>query len=132
MADRLTKVVAAVIDRNGKYLVGQRPSHKHHGGLWEFPGGKIQKNETATAAIRRELREELALDFIGVGKTVAMLTDGIIQIQFLFVNIKDHPVAMEHSELRWCKPTELADLELAPIDNNFVVNFLQPGNREPK
>ena len=55
------RVVAAVIEREGKLLVCQRPAHKRHGGLWEFPGGKIEPHEEPLAALARELREELGV-----------------------------------------------------------------------
>ena len=56
-------VVAAVIynDRN-KILLAQRPLHKHQGRKWEFPGGKVEPNESATTALKRELFEELGID----------------------------------------------------------------------
>jgi len=59
--DRSVPVVAAVIERDGRYLVGLRPAHKRHGGLWEFPGGKIQEGETDAEAVSRELTEELGM-----------------------------------------------------------------------
>ncbi len=121
--DRLTKVVAAVVSRDGRYLVARRPLHKHHGGLWEFPGGKIHKGETATNAIKRELREELGVTFVSIGKTVAVLSDELIQIRFLAVDIKDEPMALEHSELQWCNLPELTCVDLAPIDKRFVSNI---------
>jgi len=121
--DRLTKVVAAVVSRDGRYLLARRPLHKHHGGLWEFPGGKIHKGETATDAIKRELHEELGVNVVSIGKTFAILSDELIQIRFLAVDIKDEPVALEHSELRWCNLPELTNVDLAPIDKRFVANF---------
>ena len=123
--DRLTKVVAAVVSRDGRYLVARRPLHKHHGGLWEFPGGKIHKGETATNAIKRELREELGVNFVSIGKTVAVLSDELIQIRFLAIDIKDEPMALEHSELQWCNLPELTSVDLAPIDKRFVSNIFQ-------
>ena len=60
------RVLATVIRRDGRLLVCQRPSHKRHGGLWEFPGGKVEPGESDLAASRRELAEELGVekDFI--------------------------------------------------------------------
>ena len=57
-------VIAAVIQRGDKYLLGQRPESKRHGGLWEFPGGKVHDGESRLEAIRRELAEELALKVV--------------------------------------------------------------------
>ncbi len=118
--ESLTKVVAAVVSRDGRYLVAQRPLAKHHGGLWEFPGGKIQSGETPADAITRELREELGVDLVGVGKTIAVLSDSLVEIRFLAVDMKDEPVAREHAQLRWCTLSELASVDLAPIDERFV------------
>jgi len=56
-----------VIERDGLLFVCQRPHHKRHGGLWEFPGGKLEGSEEDEAAVRRELREELNLDLDAVG-----------------------------------------------------------------
>ncbi len=130
--DRLTKVVAAVVSRDGRYLVARRPQNKHHGGLWEFPGGKLHKGETATHAIKRELREELGVNVVSIGKTVAVLSDELIQIRFLAVDFKDEPMALEHSELQWCNLPELTRVDLAPIDKRFVSNIFQLSNRERK
>ena len=56
-------VVAAVIYNSRKQiLLAQRPLHKHQGGKWEFPGGKVEPNESATTALKRELFEELGID----------------------------------------------------------------------
>lgn len=54
-------VAAALVDRDGQVLVQQRPAGKQHGGLWEFPGGKVERGETPEAALVRELREELQI-----------------------------------------------------------------------
>src|SRR5512133_3370515 len=53
------RVVAAVVRRYGRLLVCQRPAHKRHGGLWEFPGGKLEAGESPLDGARRELQEEL-------------------------------------------------------------------------
>jgi 8-oxo-dGTP diphosphatase len=64
VADRplpLVLVVAAVVVRDGRVLLSRRPPGKHLAGLWEFPGGKVEENETPDAALAREVREELGL-----------------------------------------------------------------------
>lgn len=52
-------IAAALIQRDGKYLIGQRPEHKPQGGYWEFAGGKLKPGETQRQALVRECREEL-------------------------------------------------------------------------
>ena len=123
----MTKVVAAVVLRDRKYLIARRPRHKQHGGLWEFPGGKIRSGETTSAALRRELREELGVDAVIVGETIAVLADGLVEIQFLAVDMEDEPAALEHTELRWCSLTDLARIDFAPIDKRLVIDIT---NRE--
>src|SRR5688572_7033833 len=63
---KVIRVLAAVVHRNGKYLICQRPLNKRHGGLWEFPGGKIESGETNLDAAQRELQEELSVSVTGV------------------------------------------------------------------
>jgi 8-oxo-dGTP diphosphatase len=58
------RVVAAVIKRNDYYLICKRPKGKRHGGLWEFPGGKVEEGENIETAARRELAEELDLSVL--------------------------------------------------------------------
>ena len=58
----MLRVVAAVIERDGLILIGQRPPGKSHALEWEFPGGKIEQGESPRAALARELREELGIE----------------------------------------------------------------------
>lgn len=58
------QVVAAVICRDGKYLIAQRAEDKRHGSMWEFPGGKIEPGGSYQRALQRELREELGTEYI--------------------------------------------------------------------
>lgn len=55
-------VVAAIIERDGKILLAQRPDHADQAGFWEFAGGKVEPGETQPQALIRELREELGID----------------------------------------------------------------------
>jgi 8-oxo-dGTP diphosphatase len=61
-AEAHIRVVAAVIEREGRYLITQRRPQAVLGGLWEFPGGKVEKGETDEAALRREVRERVGVD----------------------------------------------------------------------
>jgi mutator protein MutT len=61
-------VLAAVIRRDGRLLVARRPAHKRHGGLWEFPGGKVEEGESWADAAARERKEELGVDVARTGE----------------------------------------------------------------
>jgi len=119
-------VVAGVIEHHGRYLVGLRPAHKQHGGLWEFPGGKVQPGETQANALARELREELGVLVQGVPRPLHSAVDhaqGLI-IHFLAAIIEGVPACLEHEGLAWHSPEELLQLPLAPSDAGFVTRVL--------
>src|SRR3954453_1513497 len=66
-ASTMILVVAAIIRRDGRILITRRFDHVHLPGLWEFPGGKVERGESLEAALRREIREELGID-VAVGR----------------------------------------------------------------
>lgn len=115
-------VLAAVIQRDKRYLVCRRPAHKRHGGLWEFPGGKLEPGETLLAAANRELGEELAASAVKVGRPLFSIADpgSPFVIEFVPTVICGEPACLEHTELRWATLDELPFLPLAPCDRRFV------------
>jgi mutator protein MutT len=123
--------VAAVLRRGTAYLLGRRPEHKRHGGLWEFPGGKIHAGEDDLAAARRELAEELGLRVTAIGGILYIAADpgSAFEIRFVEVYAEGEPEAMEHSEIRWADAAELLRMELAPADARFVRERLSPADR---
>jgi mutator protein MutT len=129
--DAPIRVLAAVIRRDGRYLVCRRPAHKRHGGLWEFPGGKLEPGESLLDAARREMREELALEATGVGRTLAAIQDpgSPFLIEFVEVAVADgvEPEALEHEEVRWATLSDLAVLALAPSDAKFASQLTGAG-----
>jgi 8-oxo-dGTP diphosphatase len=116
------RVLAAVIRRDGRMLLCRRPAHKRHGGLWEFPGGKLEPGEDLLAAARRELDEELGLRATSIGDVLFDCHDpgSVFIIEFVEVVVEGEPVAHEHDELRWATAAEAAALPLAPADAAFV------------
>jgi 8-oxo-dGTP diphosphatase len=117
----LVRVLAAVIREGDRYLVCRRPSHKRHGGYWEFPGGKMEAGETAFEVARRELAEELEVDVLSVGETLFSCQDlgSPFFIDFVEVQISGIPQPIEHDEIRWVTRQEMTDLKLAPSDRAF-------------
>ena len=117
-----TRVIAAVIARGDKLLVCQRPVHKRHGGLWEFPGGKIEPGESDETAARRELAEELGVHVESVGEAEVEIADAgsPFLIAFVPVEVSGTPVCHEHTAMTWAALSELALFPLAPSDRRYV------------
>ena len=123
-------VVCAVIeDLDGRVLVAQRPAHKHLGLKWEFPGGKLERDELPEAALTRELREELGCEITLVRALPRSTHDyGTVVIEMIpFVcqvppgSAAPHP--HEHVAVRWVTLAELETFELAPADWPVVESY---------
>lgn len=124
---RLLLVVAAALVRaDGRVLVQQRPAGKHHGGLWEFPGGKIEAGEAPEAALVRELEEELGIRVDPAD--LAPLTFAseprpdrhLVLLLYRATQWQGEPRAIEATELRWATTAELRLLPMPPADAPFV------------
>jgi 8-oxo-dGTP diphosphatase len=120
--DSAVRVVAAVVERGGRLLVCQRAAGKRHGGLWEFPGGKVEAGESDYHAVRRELREELDVETLEVGTVEFAAADpgSLFRIEFLAVRIAGEPRCIEHERLAWVDGVELMALPLAPSDRRYA------------
>lgn len=130
-------VVAAVIERGGLVLLAQRPEHKHQARKWEFPGGKVEPDETAETALIREIREELKCEILIVRPlprfTHAYVRMTIEMIPFVcrLVPGSPEPQPAEHLALAWARPHELAGYDFAAADLPVVaalqeVDFFVP------
>jgi len=113
-------VVAAVIERDGKVLIARRPSQGLLGGLWEFPGGKVEAGEAMPEALRREIREELGTEInvateIGTYKHAYTHFKVTLHAFHASLNGKE-PTALEASELHWVLPSELNDYPMGKLD----------------
>lgn len=114
------EVVAAIIEKDGKILICRRAENKTRALKWEFPGGKIEPGETPEQAVLRECREELDVGLCVKGEFMRVLhsyPDIEIQLTvFRTAIIGSDPRCIEHKEIRFVYPSELADFELCPAD----------------
>ncbi len=122
MPEPNVRVIAAVISRGDQVLICQRPHHKRHGGLWEFPGGKCEPGESDFEAAYRELREELGVQVTAVGVEEFAIADpgSAFLIAFVPVSIEGNPTCHEHIDMKWALPDSLLALPLAPSDRRYV------------
>ena len=120
-----TVVVAAVVrDDGGRILLTRRPSGTHMGGLWEFPGGKVETGESPSDALRRELEEELAI-WVEVGEpvTFAVHEEPGLRILLLFFSAairRGEPRSVEGQEIAWVVPRDLGSYPTPPADAELV------------
>ena len=119
-SEPLVDVTAAVIGRaDGRILVCSRPAGTHLAGKWEFPGGKIEPGETPEDCIRREIREELAME-IAVGPVLTVMEHdyGVkyVRVTFFAAVSDDFPVAKDGQKFRWVKPEALERVAFLDAD----------------
>ena len=113
-------VVGAVVIREGLILCAQRGPHGALPGMWEFPGGKIEADETPRDALAREIAEELECE-VAVGELITTTAHeydfGIVMLTTFYCELlSGTPVLTEHAEVRWLTPAELSALQWAPAD----------------
>ena len=112
----------ALIDRDGRVLLAQRPEGKSMAGLWEFPGGKVEPGETPEAALIRELHEELGIETWS--SCLAPLTFAshsypdfhLLMPLFACRKWQGQPESKEGQALKWVRPTELRSYPMPPAD----------------
>ncbi|GAL07479.1 5-methyl-dCTP pyrophosphohydrolase [Photobacterium aphoticum] len=125
MTDKQTLlVVAGVIVKDGQYLLMQRFDHASQGGLWEFPGGKVEDGETPEQALTRELQEELAIET----HTGAFLADSVFDYGDKVIYLKGYvshwqsgDIALHsHQAAVWVPLEAIRDYSLCPADYPIV------------
>jgi 8-oxo-dGTP diphosphatase len=110
-------------------FMARRPPRGRHGGLWEFPGGKVEPGEGDGDALARELREELDVDAT-VGPLVAVGRDERIELYAYAVELRGIPRPTEGQDCAWTPLSALRGLKIPPADRPVVEALLQstPGS----
>ena len=120
----MTEVVAALIWKNNKFMICQRPAHKARGLLWEFVGGKVKQGETKEQALIRECKEELNI-ILSVGDAfmdvIHEYPDLTVHLTLFNANIaKGEPQKLEHNDIQWITPGEIGKYNFCPADEGIL------------
>lgn len=120
-------VVAAVIERGGRYLLTLRPKGTHLADHWEFPGGKCEPHETHAEALRRELHEELDIA-AEVGALIHSVThaypERAVELHFYACDYAGDPKPMIGQQIRWASREDLAALRFPDADAALIAHLI--------
>jgi 8-oxo-dGTP diphosphatase len=124
----LNVAVGIIINTQHQVLVSLRPTHTPHGGLWEFPGGKFEINETAFEALKRELHEEIGITLNKASPLMCVYHDyGNTRVALDTWQIEDYdgtPYGREGQMIRWVNNIELGQL-IFPEGNKAIVDAVK-------
>lgn len=119
-------VTAAVIERDGTFLVTRRPRGVHLEGYWEFPGGKCEPGESLADCLRRELREELDTEAT-VGDEIFTIThdyaERSVELHFLSCELLNEPRPLLGQAMRWVSRADLPSLQFPPADDELIARL---------
>ncbi len=120
--------VAVIGDRDGRILIARRARHLHQGGLWEFPGGKLEPGEGVRDALRRELREELGI-VVEQARPLIRIHHAYPEYSVLLdtwrvTGYHGEPFGREGQPLRWVRPERLPDYPV-PAANRAIVSAVR-------
>lgn len=122
MTDAVVVVAAALSDGEGRVLLQRRPPDKAHGGLWEFPGGKVERGEDPVAALMRELSEELGVNVAADAvepATFAVASAGDRTVLLLLFHVSrwsGTPQPLAATALAWVRPDAMSTMAMPPAD----------------
>ena len=120
--------VGVISDGADRILISKRADHLHQGGLWEFPGGKVESNETVEDALRRELFEELAIEITSQQPLLTIAHDygdkSVLLDVWWIAAFRGEPRSGEGQPLRWVSVSELHQFEF-PAANKPIIEAVQ-------
>ena len=123
----MTAVEAALIWKQDKFMICQRPAHKARGLLWEFVGGQVEPGETEEQALIREWQEELAIT-LDVGEifidVIHKYPDLIVHLTLFNASIQTGiPQKLEHNDIRWITVDEIDQYDFCPADEEILTRL---------
>ncbi len=123
----MIQVVAAIIIKNDQLLLSKRLEHLHQGGKWEFPGGKVESNESLESALARELKEEINIEIkepIFFDEITFDYSEKSVHLHFFLVSqFSGEPQGLEGQQVEWFSINQIKDLEF-PAANKAIVRKL--------
>jgi len=130
---RRIHVVAAIVRRDGRYLICRRPPGGHLPLLWEFPGGKVEADEDEPGCLVRELREELGVRAVPgrlVDRTVHRYESEGLEVELAFWSADigtAEPQLLSHQDMRWVRPDELDAYAFPEADEAILDRLRREG-----
>ena len=120
----MVEVVAALIVKDGRFMICQRPANKKRAFLWEFVGGKVERGETKEQALIRECREELGVT-VRPGALFCEVDhdypDISVRLSVYYADIVEgEPQKLEHEDIRWITTCEIPLYEFCPADKDIL------------
>lgn len=116
--------VGILINKHGEVLIAKRPDNLHQGGLWEFPGGKIEPDESALVALKREFKEEVAIDIQEAEPYMEIHHDYDDKAVFLDVWLSRHftgvAIGLEGQQVLWVSQAMLPEYEFPDANRSIV------------
>ena len=119
----MIEVVAALIWREGKFMICQRPANKKRALLWEFVGGKVEQGETKEQALIRECVEELALKVVPNDvfmEVTHVYPDVTVHLTLYNATADGEPQRLEHNDIKWITASQIDDYEFCPADVDIL------------
>ena len=125
----MVEVVAALIWQGDKFMICQRPANKARGLLWELVGGKVESGETKEQALIRECKEELNI-LLSVGDVfmdvIHEYPDITVHLTLFNATIAEgEPKKLEHNDIQWITPSEIANYEFCPADEEILARICE-------
>ena len=129
LPDRIVHVAVGVICNNADdILIALRPEHLHQGGLWEFPGGKVEPDEDVITALQRELQEELGISFYHAEPLIKIKHDytdkSVLLDVWSIMDFTNEPKGLEGQEIAWVARASLSEFEFPEANVDIVKKLI--------